>query len=84
MRYRSSARLQPGDVGRRVTVRRRAADGTAVDVIGELVEVDGTHLVVRAPDGRSVHIRSEAVIAARVVPPRARRGNTDGGAGEPV
>ncbi|GGM83638.1 hypothetical protein GCM10010106_32870 [Thermopolyspora flexuosa] len=66
-------RITPGDVGRRVSVRRRVPEGFR-DAVGVLESWrDGT-LTVRRRDGSLVEIAEETVVAAKVVPdPPARR-----------
>ncbi|MFT4123525.1 MAG: hypothetical protein QM635_06810 [Microbacteriaceae bacterium] len=58
--------------GSRVVVRRLLADGMASDAVGELEAVDGQRCVVVTARG-PVTIELAAVIAARAVPPPARR-----------
>lgn len=70
MRAAHVHRVTPGDVGRRVSVRRviDAATGSVGDVLGELVSYEDGVLVV---DGRRgpARIDEGAVLASRVVPP---------------
>ncbi len=68
----SSRWFTPGDVGRRVVVRYLLDDGSATDVLGELSDV-GAVLAVQPDDGPSRLVAEEAVVAAKVVPPRAVR-----------
>lgn len=69
--------LGPGDVGRRVVVRRRLPDTGQrpryADVLGELVRLDADTLTVRRHDGDVVTVARDALVAAKPVPPRARR-----------
>ena len=67
----SAERLVPA-VGRRVSVRRRVPGGLS-DVVGELVEADDTHLVVRRRDGHLVDIAAADFVSGRVVPPATQR-----------
>ncbi len=60
-------RLQPGDVGSRVTVRHRLPDGRATDVIGHLLTLDEQSLVVRHPERGDVRVLVEDVVDGRVV-----------------
>ena len=66
-------RLSVADVGRRVVVRHRLADGRATDVVGELLAVDERGVRVRAADGGGVAVEARAVVAARVVGPARTR-----------
>ncbi len=59
-------------VGARVVVRRRLADGSASDALGELVAADGAALVVATRRGE-VRVRRADVLAAKAVPPPPRR-----------
>lgn len=68
---RRTQRLGPSDVGRRVVVRYHLPDeGVATDVLGVLSGWDRGLLQVRRRDGGVVHVPQEAVVAAKVVPPR--------------
>ena len=60
MRYRLAAD-EHGSLGESLT-----------DVIGELLSCDAASVVVRRKDGESVEVRTESVVAAKVVPPTAR------------
>ena len=63
----------PDDVGARVVVRRRLADGQYGDVLGELESWSAT-VVVRDRHGVTHVIdRAEVVAAKRVPPPPERR-----------
>ena len=66
-------RLGPADVGARVVVRRRLADGALGDLLGELLRW-GDDVAVRDRDG-AVHevARADVVAAKRVPPPPVRR-----------
>lgn len=72
--------LTRADVGRRVVVRRvlpgeqGPSGGPALtDVIGVLQEYGGEHLLLRREDGSTVRIALTDVVAAKTVPPPARR-----------
>ena len=65
--------LTGDDVGARVVVRRRLADGGLGDLLGELVRWDD-EVVVRDRSGVAHTVRRDDVVAAkRVPPPPARR-----------
>ena len=70
-------RLGVDDVGRRVVVRHRLADGRGTDVLGELVRLDAETLVVRDRHGIEHPIAQSAVIAAKPIPPPPRRRSAD-------
>lgn len=65
--------LRPDDVGRRVVVRRRLADGSATDVLGELLRWDAGTLVVRDRHGADVEVDEGDILAAKTVPPPPER-----------
>ena len=65
--YRSSNRLDGTHVGRRVTVRRRLAEGGTSDTIGVLEAIDPLGIRVRRDNGDVVEIRVGDVVAARVI-----------------
>jgi N-acetylglutamate synthase len=73
MRGRYVVRLQPADVGRRVTVRSRivAAPGEPrlTDVVGILLSWDGGSLRIERRDGSVQEVDERDVVAARVVGP---------------
>lgn len=85
-RGRALVRITPGDVGRRVSLRRvvGTTGGRPLygDVLGHLVSwVDGT-LVVRRGDAGLVEVSEPTLVAARVVPePARRRGAREAAAG---
>jgi GNAT superfamily N-acetyltransferase len=63
-----------GRIGQRVVVRRRLPDGSATDVVGELLQADtatGT-LVVAGRDGE-IAVPVADVLVGKVVPPRPTR-----------
>ncbi len=66
-------RLSPAHVGRRVVVRHRLADGSATDLLGELVGLDAAGVEVHPDDGPPVRVDGDAVLAAKPVPPRQVR-----------
>src|SRR5918994_6164130 len=64
-------RIGPSDVGRRVVVRYHLpSEGTATDVLGELVGWTHGRLRVRRSDGQVVDVPEADVVAAKPVPPR--------------
>ena len=67
MRYSSAHELGPGDVGRRVTVRRRLPDGGLGDVIGVLESIDDDTAVLLDRRGARIRIELADVTASRVV-----------------
>jgi N-acetylglutamate synthase len=60
--------LGPADVGARVVVRRRLADGALGDLLGELVRWDDA-VVVRDRSGTEHVVTPADVVAAKRVPP---------------
>ncbi|GAA1904546.1 GNAT family N-acetyltransferase [Streptomyces sodiiphilus] len=74
-------RVEPSDVGKRVSLRTATGDGKGrsprfTDTVGVLTSwADGTISVVRR-DGRTVHLAESALVAGKVVPaaPARRRG----------
>lgn len=66
-------RLSPTHVGRRVVVRHRLPDGSATDLLGELVALDAAGAEVLPDDGPPVRVAADAVLAAKPVPPRQVR-----------
>ena len=72
---RYSLSLGPADVGSRVVVRRRLADGALGDLLGELRRWDADSVVVRDRHGADHGVRPADVVAGKRVPPApARRG----------
>jgi len=65
--------LAAAHVGRRVVVRRRLPDGSATDLLGELLAVDSDLLQVLPDDGPARDVPAGDVVAAKVVPPRQVR-----------
>jgi N-acetylglutamate synthase len=59
-------------LGQRVVVRHRLPDGSATDVVGELMRADDGVLVVAGPRGE-VSVAVGDVVAGKVVPPRPSR-----------
>ncbi len=62
--------LSPADVGARVTVRHRLADGSPADAVGILERWDDGYLLVRRKDGSAARVDERAVLTARRVPER--------------
>ncbi len=67
MKYRPASTLTASDIGRRVTVRRRLAEGGSSDTIGILEAIDSVGVRVRRADGEVVEISLGEVVAARVI-----------------
>lgn len=67
MRYRSANALTSEDLGRRVTVRARLAEGGSTDTIGALEAIDSVGVRVRRADGAVVEISLGDIVAARVI-----------------
>ncbi len=61
-------RLVAAHLGRRVVVRRRLPDGSATDLLGELVDLDDGGVRVLPDDGPRVEVPWDEVLAAKVVP----------------
>jgi N-acetylglutamate synthase len=59
-------------VSQRVVVRHLLPDGSATDVVGELLRADAGLLVVAGPRGE-VSVAAADVVAGKVVPPRPSR-----------
>jgi ribosomal protein S18 acetylase RimI-like enzyme len=75
MHNEMGGRLQPGDVGHRVVVRRFVGIGpqnrpTFSDLLGELLAIDARRLVIRTHDGAEHAVPAADVVAAKRVPPR--------------
>jgi GNAT superfamily N-acetyltransferase len=65
--------ISPRDVGARVSVRRRLADGTMSDAVGMLLRwADGT-LAVARKDGTVTEIAQDTLLAGKRVPPAPLR-----------
>ncbi|MEU6705268.1 GNAT family N-acetyltransferase [Streptomyces wuyuanensis] len=77
---RLEVRITPSDVGKRVSVRRRAesADGSAkfTDTVGVLTSWTGSVLLITRRTGETVRIAESSLVAGKVVPaaPARRRG----------
>lgn len=69
----AARRLTDADVGRRVVVRHRLADGDATDVLGILTAHDDTTLTVRDRHGADHTVDQAAVVAAKPIPPAPPR-----------
>jgi hypothetical protein len=63
----------PGDVGVRVSLRRRLPEGGHGDVLGVVLAWDDTSVSVRKKDGAVVVVPSSDVVAAKRVPPPPER-----------
>ncbi|MEU2161764.1 GNAT family N-acetyltransferase [Streptomyces chengbuensis] len=74
---RLEVRITPSDVGKRVSVRRRAeaADGSRefTDTVGVLTSWTGGVLLITRRTGESVHIPESSLVAGKVVPPAPAR-----------
>ena len=68
MRYRLRVAVGPDDVGSRVTIRRRLADGKFSDVVGVLESCDASSFGVRDRRGVIHEVPRDEVVAAKVVP----------------
>ena len=66
-------RLVAAHLGRRVVVRRRLPDGSATDLLGELVDLDDGGVRVLPDDGPRIEVPWDEVLAAKVVPARQVR-----------
>lgn len=77
---RLEVRITPADVGKRVSVRRRSAQGGAgaefTDTVGVLTSWDDGVVAITPKSGESVHIVESSLVAGKVVPaaPARRRG----------
>lgn len=69
----SLVRLRAADIGRRVVVRHLLPDGSATDVVGELVQLGEEEVAVQPDDGPQVLVARAGVVAAKPVPPRQVR-----------
>lgn len=75
MRYEHANRLDCDDVGSRVTVRSRTADGYMTDAVGVLEACDEREFVIRTKRGDLVRVDRALVVAAKPIPdtpPRPR------------
>ena len=68
----STAETWARRVGQRVVVRYRLPDGSATDVVGELLRADAAALVVAGRQGE-ITVALADVVAGKVVPPRPSR-----------
>ncbi|HJR19130.1 MAG TPA: hypothetical protein VJ922_05365 [Actinomycetota bacterium] len=73
MRFVGRVLVDCSDVGRRVTVRRRLAEGGYTDVVGILERCDEETFGVRDRNGILHTVDWAAVVAAKVVPPAPAR-----------
>ncbi|MEU9476852.1 GNAT family N-acetyltransferase [Streptomyces sp. NPDC048191] len=77
---RLEVRINPSDVGKRVSVRRLSEPGATrekfTDTVGVLTSWDDGVLMITRRDGQSVRIAESALVAGKVVPaaPARRRG----------
>ncbi|RJL33437.1 hypothetical protein [Bailinhaonella thermotolerans] len=69
MRFRLVVAISPADAGRRVSVRRRLADGRFTDAVGVLESWSGGVLRIRRRDGSLTEIPEGDLAAGKVVPP---------------
>jgi GNAT superfamily N-acetyltransferase len=67
-------RIEDLDVGSRVVVRHRLADGAASDALGDLVAADATTLRIATRRGEVTVARVDVLAAKAVPPPPARKG----------
>jgi hypothetical protein len=67
MRFHSRDDIQPGDVGRRVTIRRTLPEGGKGDVIGILESMNERTVRLRTKDGSLVDIPRTRIVAARII-----------------
>lgn len=65
--------ITPDDVGARVSLRRRDAEGGYTDVLGELESWTDGWLSVRRRDGDVVTVAEATLVAGKVVPPPPSR-----------
>jgi hypothetical protein len=63
----------PGDVGVRVSLRRRLPEGGLGDVLGVVEAWDDAEVRVRKRDGELVVVDPRDVVAAKRVPPPPER-----------
>jgi len=68
-------RITPADIGQRVTIRHRidAGSTTLTDVMGYLRAWSDGRVVVERHNGELVEIAETAMVAAKVIPPKAVR-----------
>ncbi|HVL91688.1 MAG TPA: hypothetical protein VM841_15815 [Actinomycetota bacterium] len=81
MRYEHTNRLGCGDVGRRVTVRSRTADGFMTDAVGVLEECDDRSFVIRTKRGDLIRVERALVVAAKTIPDAPGRPGSRGATG---
>jgi GNAT superfamily N-acetyltransferase len=65
--------ISPADVGARVSVRRRLADGSMTDAVGMLLRWAGGTLAVARKDGTVTEIAEATLVAGKRVPPAPLR-----------
>jgi hypothetical protein len=66
-------RVSAGDVGRRVSLRRRLPDGTLTDVVGILEDWSAGEVTVRRRDGSPVTFPAASLVAGKIAPPAPPR-----------
>ena len=71
MRYTRD--VGPGDVGVRVSLRRRLPEGGLGDVLGVVEAWDDATVSIRRRDGELVVVGVDDVVAAKRVPPPPER-----------
>jgi hypothetical protein len=86
MSYRASVSFDCGDLGKRVTVRYRLADGSATDVVGILEHCDEASFGVRDRHSTMHYVVRGDVIAGKVIasPPWEAQDEAWGGPDEPA
>lgn len=70
-------RIDPGDVGKRVSVRIRLPDGGFTDIVGVVESWEGDVLTIRRRDDTVAEVAEPSIAASRIVPqqpPRRRKG----------
>jgi hypothetical protein len=63
----------PGDVGVRVSLRRRLPEGGLGDVLGVVEAWDDEEVRIRKRDGEQVVVAASDVVASKRVPPPPER-----------
>ncbi|WP_075902065.1 hypothetical protein [Actinomadura sp. CNU-125] len=62
--------ISDADVGQRISLRRRLPTGEYSDVVGVLESWSNKVLAVRRRNGELAEVDEDAMVAAKVVPPR--------------
>ncbi|RII15837.1 ribosomal-protein-alanine N-acetyltransferase [Streptomyces sp. YIM 130001] len=74
---RLEVQINPGDVGKRVSVRRRYEDGNSTDrftdTVGVLTSWTGGVLLITRRTGEVVRIEESTLVAGKIVPPAPAR-----------